>query len=494
MAIRGFSFIPVSNQENAPLPPQLFAVGTVSSSSKNYQVYAVLKDGQKIEHLEKANAAKVCHKIQKCLDNLPGFCKGPECWGEAGFRFHRIRIPNTFETANFSKSGADVFKRCQDLLKPHQETPSSQEIAVKETAPSNDDQTLMNQLLTSLKEIPSDGSLEEIKKSTIKILEKETHEGKVDETGFSIIHYLIVYGNKDLIEHAITECSRLRKEKNSSSSTPDAYLGSFFHFLCDYENMKKVSGKFKDMGFKDHFLRNIQPYDSGKKEPSIKQCTASALVKANADINVKNVNEDTPLHQAIHRVEHPKFVEFLIQNKADLTLKNKEGLTPFEVAFHYFKEEKMDESQSQFSNLLIQIIELYPPETDVTAVIDGQALLNLAIEKGFPTFTQFLVGKGANIHLQNASGQSLFYENLEKAQACSTSKDPQKNSEFKARVTIALSLINKGCDTTMTIGGKTPLQIASNKNPIWEPLKNALQKKEKSTSTNSKGFRFKNFF
>ncbi|MGE5196824.1 MAG: hypothetical protein ACM3JI_05795 [Anaerolineae bacterium] len=120
MSIQGFSFIPketTGNLPSFPTSPHLL-IGEVSCRSKIYLTYAVLKEPGAFPSPEQKDRAKACKKIQKCLDNLPGFCKGPECWGEAGFRFRRIRIPNTFETANFSKCGKDVFEQCKKLIDP----------------------------------------------------------------------------------------------------------------------------------------------------------------------------------------------------------------------------------------------------------------------------------------------------------------------------------------------------------------------------------------
>ncbi|MGE5196316.1 MAG: hypothetical protein ACM3JI_03190 [Anaerolineae bacterium] len=121
MAIQGFAFIPKEMPQN-PLPladDRRFLIGEVCSGSTTYQTYAILHDAAELSSHEAQDLARACKKIQKCLDYLPSFCKGPECWGEAGFRFKGIRIPNTFETANISECGKDVFERCKKLIEPH---------------------------------------------------------------------------------------------------------------------------------------------------------------------------------------------------------------------------------------------------------------------------------------------------------------------------------------------------------------------------------------
>ncbi|MGE5196813.1 MAG: hypothetical protein ACM3JI_05735 [Anaerolineae bacterium] len=137
MTIQGFSFIPKLSQASLPPFPSArgFLVGEVSCQSITYLTYAVLKDAREFSSPEPQELTKVCKKIQKCLDHLPGFCKGPECWGEAGFRFKRIRIPNTFETANFSKCGKDVFEECKQIVNNILSTqPSS--IKIKQPVPA----------------------------------------------------------------------------------------------------------------------------------------------------------------------------------------------------------------------------------------------------------------------------------------------------------------------------------------------------------------------
>ncbi|MGE5195868.1 MAG: hypothetical protein ACM3JI_00890, partial [Anaerolineae bacterium] len=122
MTIQGFAFIPTTTLDStvrSPSDRKYLFLGTVARGSKSYLTYAVLKDRQGALPGEAKGLEKVCKKIQKCLDYLPSFCKGPECWGEAGFRFKRIRIPNTFETANISECGKDVFERCKTLIELH---------------------------------------------------------------------------------------------------------------------------------------------------------------------------------------------------------------------------------------------------------------------------------------------------------------------------------------------------------------------------------------
>ncbi|MGE5196014.1 MAG: F-box protein, partial [Anaerolineae bacterium] len=130
-SIRGFTFIPTAPQGEAQTvpPPHSVELGTVCSSSQSYRTFAVLKDVSESEVTKNETfskeGARVCRKIQKCLDYLPSFCQKPECWGEAGFRFARLRIPNTFETANLLECGGDVFKRCQDILTKHLSAPKA---------------------------------------------------------------------------------------------------------------------------------------------------------------------------------------------------------------------------------------------------------------------------------------------------------------------------------------------------------------------------------
>ncbi|MGE5196090.1 MAG: F-box protein, partial [Anaerolineae bacterium] len=131
MSIRGFTFIPTAPQGEAQTvpPPHLVELGTVCSRSQSYRTFAILKDISEPEVTKNEafskEGARVCRKIQRCLDNLSSFCKEPECWGQNGFRFKRIRIPNTFETDNFLECGGDVFKRCQDILTKHLSAPKA---------------------------------------------------------------------------------------------------------------------------------------------------------------------------------------------------------------------------------------------------------------------------------------------------------------------------------------------------------------------------------
>jgi len=49
------------------------------------------------------------------------------------------------------------------------------------------------------------------------------------------------------------------------------------------------------------------------------------------DINAKDFNGDTPLHDAV-KYNHPSVVEILVANKADVNIKNKEGKDPLALA------------------------------------------------------------------------------------------------------------------------------------------------------------------
>jgi len=65
---------------------------------------------------------------------------------------------------------------------------------------------------------------------------------------------------------------------------------------------------------------------------------AEVLLAASADVNIKNINGDTPLHEAaIHN--RSKIAEILLAAGADVNMRNNEARTALDVAKQYASPE-----------------------------------------------------------------------------------------------------------------------------------------------------------
>ena len=63
--------------------------------------------------------------------------------------------------------------------------------------------------------------------------------------------------------------------------------------------------------------------------------TIKAYVAAGADVNVRNIFDETPMHLAVKFNRNPDVVKVLVENGADLNAKDRHGNTPAHGAAQY---------------------------------------------------------------------------------------------------------------------------------------------------------------
>ncbi|GAU99720.1 hypothetical protein RvY_10678 [Ramazzottius varieornatus] len=117
---------------------------------------------------------------------------------------------------------------------------------------------------------------------------------------------------------------------------------------------------------------------------------AELLVKqAHANMNLLNVNKQTPLHLAVER-QHAHVVRMLIKEGCDVNLQDKDGDTPLHEALR--------------SHTLSQIRRLQDLQ-DVGKLFMGLAS-QAADHKSSASMAKFLVSHGADLHIKNKKNQS----------------------------------------------------------------------------------------
>ena len=118
------------------------------------------------------------------------------------------------------------------------------------------------------------------------------------------------------------------------------------------------------------------------------------LIKAGADVNLRNNEGDTPLSKATFhgRLE---IVQKLIKAGADVNLRNNQGDTPlYDAAFYGYLE-------------IVQ--ELIKAGADVNVKVRGDTPLHNAAENGYLEIVQELIKAGADVNLRNNQGDTPLY-------------------------------------------------------------------------------------
>ncbi|MGE5196118.1 MAG: ankyrin repeat domain-containing protein [Anaerolineae bacterium] len=406
MAIQGFCFVPVTDSEKArSIPSHLIEMGKVSQKSTEYRVYAVLKDPQEVKLLEQEDAAKVCRKIQRCLDDLPSFCQKPECWGQAGFRFSRIRIPNTFETANFLKCGGDVFKRCQELTQSSLGISFSSSVPAsskRQTPPLRTHQTIIDDLLDCLDKKPAvELEPDSATFAKVQVFAKEAGQLALEhqkatparkEEGLNILHYLIVYGDKGLIQCAM----------GKGLSSHDR---SFLYLICDSRFQAEILHVFKEKGFdvdslKDRLEKNtldiakmllemspkmIINYTEHRWETALHRACAGEnlalvqlLLEKGADVNHKDLAGRTPIYYS----RTPEIVQALLDKGASLSHRSTYSEeTPLQYFFAQERARRYHNPSDEDKRIVKMISVLSKKESTVNSIVTRYGKMQLLPQK-----------------------------------------------------------------------------------------------------------------
>ena len=134
-------------------------------------------------------------------------------------------------------------------------------------------------------------------------------------------------------------------------------------------------------GIPPHFLK---PPDKKKYLKII-----GFLIEKGADVNIKNIKGDTPLHIAIKN-QNTEIIELLIRKRAKLNVKNNKGKTPLHLA-----------RQSEIVKLLIE------KGADVNAK-DREGKTPLFMRSGLNT-NKFLIEKGADVNIRDNKGMTPLH-------------------------------------------------------------------------------------
>ena len=119
------------------------------------------------------------------------------------------------------------------------------------------------------------------------------------------------------------------------------------------------------------------------------------LIREGADVNVKNLLGETPLHLASRHDGHVKVVKLLLEKGLDVNVTNSSGHTPLHIASSYSKVD------------LVKL--LLEKGADVNANDnDGETPLHYATYNGHAEVAGLLLEKGVDINAINSDGDTAL--------------------------------------------------------------------------------------
>jgi ankyrin repeat protein len=189
-----------------------------------------------------------------------------------------------------------------------------------------------------------------------------------------------------------------------------------------------------------------------------------AFIESGADVNVKDENHQTPLHEAISN-KHEDVARFLIEQGAEVNAKGKGGYTPIYSAIWNGDANMVELLVSKGADVNYSIERDYPPlhyavwmeNTDIARVLldhgancdakdqDGRTAFRHAIDATNREMVDLFVAKGANVNAKAQNGST-----------------PLHQAAMSGRTDIAEILLGNGADATIKDGhGRTPLSWAA---------------------------------
>jgi len=129
-----------------------------------------------------------------------------------------------------------------------------------------------------------------------KYLSKHLDVNQIDNTGQSIIFTVVVENDIDIVEYLIYNGANLSIKDKYNNSFKQQYTNLILNFLIKKHNME-----------------------------AIKYLIESEKHKANLEINVKYINDEYPLINALYQ-EQNEIIKYLIEHGGDCNIKNNHGI------------------------------------------------------------------------------------------------------------------------------------------------------------------------
>jgi ankyrin repeat protein len=199
--------------------------------------------------------------------------------------------------------------------------------------------------------------------------------------------------------------------------------------------------------------------DSGKGDPNV----VKRLIEQGADVNTRDEDLITPLHNAIH-YKHAEAAKVLISHGADVNARNVEENTPLYVAVHQEQEEVV-------RYLLGKVAEVN------AANKFGYTPLRESCRWGDPAIVELLIAQGADVNVKDKKGDSPIHIAVDDGHvdalkvlldhgadinAIGTFGDaPIHSAVARGYTEIVKLLVSKGADLTLKDRrGHSPMDIA----------------------------------
>jgi len=200
---------------------------------------------------------------------------------------------------------------------------------------------------------------------------------------------------------------------------------------CDLEKIEKIITENKNINkIKDNNNATLLHYACCKSAITNLKLV-KLLLKHNCEVNVR-YNEQLLLMAPIHLATiggHIEIVDLLVDHDADLNIKNKYEMTPLHLASKFnqylityyllIKNVKNDIDYSGnkaihlavergYLDIIKKLIEIYPTDINAVNTITGDTPIHLAAEFGHFEVVKFLFENGVNVNKLNNKKQSAL--------------------------------------------------------------------------------------
>ncbi len=192
------------------------------------------------------------------------------------------------------------------------------------------------------------GDLEKIQK----ILDKNPELlDTPDKSGFTPLHWAVIYGKKDMIEYLIGRGADIKGHREALRGwTP--LQAALFAYNNDVADLLVIHGALDDLDREEGLTYLYQAASSGNAS------LIDKLIEKGMPAAARNKYGDTPLHKVAVK-GHISAAEALLKNGADIDAKNLKGEAPIHVAelsgqakmVAFFKGEGADTEPSIFPTL-----------------------------------------------------------------------------------------------------------------------------------------------